>query len=114
MRDGTTKEAVYQNINDFEKSKVSVVNDEVKDGTATDQMKVKATTTGEGTSATTSYDNPDSILTSNNYDYILQDGTHQLKITPVDIHVKVSGEQRGLQEQLQAGLEAAGSNGNRW
>lgn len=91
MRDGTTKEAVYQNINDFEKSKVSVVNDEVKDGTATDQMKVKATTTGEGTSATTSYDNPDSILTSNNYDYILQDGTHQLKITPVDIHVKVSG-----------------------
>ena len=91
VRDGTTKEAVYQNINDFEKSKVSVVNDEVKDGTATDQMKVKATTTGEGTSATTSYDNPDSILTSNNYDYILQDGTHQLKITPVDIHVKVSG-----------------------
>ena len=91
VRDGTTKEAVYQNINDFEKSKVSVVNDEVKDGTATDQMKVKATTTGEGTSATTSYDNPDSILTSNNYDYILQDGTHRLKITPVDIHVKVSG-----------------------
>ena len=91
VRDGTTKEAVYQNINDFEKSKVSVVNDEVKDGTATNQMKVKATTTGEGTSATTSYDNPDSILTSNNYDYILQDGTHQLKITPVDIHVKVSG-----------------------
>lgn len=91
LRDGTTKEAVYQNINDFEKSKVSVVNDEVKDGTATDQMKVTSTTTGEGTSATTSYDNPDSILTSNNYDYILQDGTHQLKITPVDIHVTVSG-----------------------
>lgn len=91
LRDGTTKEAVYQNINDFEKSKVSVVNDEVKDGTATDQMKVTATTIGEGTSATTSYDNPGSILTSNNYDYILQDGTHQLKITPVDIHVKVSG-----------------------
>lgn len=91
LRDGTTNEAVYQNINGFEKSKVSVVNDEVKDGTATDQMKVKATTTGEGTSATTSYDNPDSILTSNNYDYILQDGTHQLKITPVDIHVTVSG-----------------------
>lgn len=91
LRDGTTKEAVYQNINDFEKSKVSVVNDEVKNGTATDQMKVTATTTGEGTSATTSYDNPDSILTSNNYDYILQDGTHQLKITPVDIHVTVSG-----------------------
>lgn len=91
LRDGTTKEAVYQNINDFEKSKVSVVNDEVKDGKATDQMKVTATTTGEGTSATTSYDNPDSILTSNNYDYILQDGTHQLKITPVDIKVTVSG-----------------------
>lgn len=91
LRDGTTKEAVYQNINDFEKSKVSVVNDEVKDGTATDQMKVTATTTGEGTSATTSYDNPGSILTSNNYDYILKDGTHQLKITPVDIYVKVSG-----------------------
>lgn len=91
LRDGTTKEAVYQNINDFEKSKVSVVNDEVKDGKATDQMKVTATTTGEGTSATISYDNPDSILTSNNYDYILQDGTHQLKITPVDIHVTVSG-----------------------
>lgn len=91
LRDGTTKEAVYQNINDFEKSKVSVVNDEVKNGTATDQMKVTSTTTGEGTSATISYDNPDSILTSNNYDYILQDGTHQLKITPVDIHVTVSG-----------------------
>lgn len=91
LRDGTTKEAVYQNVNGFEKSKVSVVNDVVKDGTATDQMKVKATTTGEGTSTTTSYDNPDSILTSNNYDYILQDGTHQLKITPVDIHVKVEG-----------------------
>lgn len=91
LRDGTTKETVYQNINGFEKSKVSVVNDVVKDGTATDQMKVTSTTTGEGTSATTSYDNPDSILTSNNYDYILQDGTHQLKITPVDIHVKVEG-----------------------
>lgn len=91
LRDGTTKEAVYQNINDFEKSNVSVVNDVVKDGTATDQMKVKATTTVEGTLTTTSYDNPDSILTSNNYDYILQDGTHQLKITPVDIHVTVSG-----------------------
>lgn len=91
LRDGTTKEAVYQNINDFEKSKVSVVNDEVKNGTATDQMKVTSTTTGEGTSATISYDNPDSILTSNNYDYILQDGIHQLKITPVDIHVTVSG-----------------------
>ena len=84
VRDGTTKEAVYQNINDFEKSKVSVVNDEVKDGTATDQMKVKATTTGEGTSATTSYDNPDSILTSNNYDYILQDGTHHRIVNNLD------------------------------
>lgn len=91
LRDEMTKEAVYQNINGFEKSNVSVVNDVVTDGKATDQMKVTATTTGEGTSATTSYDNSDSILTSNNYDYILQDGTHQLKITPVDIHVKVEG-----------------------
>ena len=90
-RDTTTKEAVYQNINGFEKSKVSVVNDVVTDGKATNQMKVKSITIGEGDKATTTYDNPDSILTSNNYDYILQDGTHQLKITPVDIHVKVEG-----------------------
>jgi filamentous hemagglutinin family protein len=81
VRDTTTKEANYQNINGFEKSKISVVNDVVTDGKATNQMKVKSTATGE----------PDSILTSNNYDYILQDGTHQLKIMPVDIHVKVSG-----------------------
>lgn len=90
-RDTMTKEAVYQNINGFEKSKVSVVNDVVTDGKATNQMKVKSITIGEGDKATTTYDNPDSILTSNNYDYILQDGTHQLKITPVDIHVKVEG-----------------------
>lgn len=81
VRDTTTKEANYQNINGFEKSKISVVNDVVTDGKATNQMKVKSTATGE----------PDSILTSNNYDYILQDGTHQLKITPVNIHVTVSG-----------------------
>ncbi|RHM56071.1 filamentous hemagglutinin N-terminal domain-containing protein [Mitsuokella sp. AF33-22] len=90
-RDTTTKEAVYQNINGFEKSKVSVVNDVVTDGKATNQMKVKSITIGEGDKATTTYDNPDSILTSNNYDYILQDGTHQLKITPVDIKVTVNG-----------------------
>lgn len=83
--------AEAQNINDFTKSNVSVVNDVVTDGKATKQMKVKPTTTGESDKATTTYDNPDSILTSNNYDYILQDGTHQLKITPVDIHVTVSG-----------------------
>lgn len=83
--------AEAQNINDFTKSNVSVVNDVVTDGKATNQMKVKPTTTGESDKATTTYDNPDSILTSNNYDYILQDGTHQLKITPVDIHVTVSG-----------------------
>lgn len=83
--------AEAQNINDFTKSKVSVVNDVVTDGKTTNQMKVKSTTTGEGDKATTTYDNPDSILRSNNYDYILKDGTHQLKITPVDIHVKVSG-----------------------
>lgn len=83
--------AAAQNINDFAKSEVSVVNDVVADGKATNQMKVKSTTTGEGDSATTTYDNPDSILKSNNYDYILQDGTHQLKITPVAIKVTVNG-----------------------
>ena len=86
-----TGAAAAQNINDFAKSEVSVVNDVVADGKATNQMKVKSITIGEGDKATTTYDNPDSILTSNNYDYILQDGTHQLKITPVDIHVKVEG-----------------------
>ena len=83
--------AEAQNINGFEKSKVSVANDVVTDGKATNQMKVKSTTTGEGDKATTTYDNPDSILNSNNYDYILQDGTHQLKITPVSIKVTVNG-----------------------
>ena len=91
VRRDATGAAEAQNINDFTKSKVSVVNDVVTDNKATNQMKVKSTTTGEGDKATTTYDNPDSILTSNNYDYILQDGTHQLKITPVDIHVKVEG-----------------------
>lgn len=83
--------AEAQNINGFEKSKVSVANDVVTDGKATNQMKVKSITTGEGDKATTTYDNPDSILNSNNYDYILQDGTHQLKITPVSIKVTVNG-----------------------
>lgn len=79
--------AEAQNINDFEKSKISVVNGDA----STDKMNVTSTTTTDGTTLTTTYDNSSSILKSNNYDYILQDGTHQLKITPVDIHVKVSG-----------------------
>lgn len=79
--------AEAQNINDFEKSKISVVNGDA----STDKMNVTSTTTTDGTTSTTTYDNSSSILKSNNYDYILQDGTHQLKITPVDIHVKVSG-----------------------
>lgn len=79
--------AEAQNVNDFEKSKISVVNGDA----STDKMNVTSTTTTDGTTSTTTYDNSSSILTSNNYDYILQDGTHQLKITPVDIHVKVSG-----------------------
>lgn len=79
--------AETQNINDFEKSKISVVNGDA----STDKMNVTSTTTTDGTTSTTTYDNSSSILKSNNYDYILQDGTHQLKITPVDIHVKVSG-----------------------
>lgn len=79
--------AEAQNINDFEKSKISVVNGDA----STDKMNVTSTTTTDGTTSTTTYDNSSSILTSNNYDYILQDGTHQLKITPVDIKVTVSG-----------------------
>ena len=79
--------AEAQNINDFEKSKISVFNGDA----STDKMNVTSTTTTDGTTSTTTYDNSSSILKSNNYDYILQDGTHQLKITPVDIHVKVSG-----------------------
>lgn len=79
--------AEAQNINDFEKSKISVVNGDA----STDKMNVTSTTTTDGTTSTTTYDNSSSILKSNNYDYILQDGTHQLKITPVDIHVKVEG-----------------------
>lgn len=80
-------QAVYQDISGFTNSNVSVVNGDA----STDKMNVTSTTTTDGTTSTTTYDNPASILTSNNYDYILKDGTHQLKITPVDIHVKVSG-----------------------
>ena len=80
-------QAVYQDISGFTNSNVSVVNGDA----STDKMNVTSTTTTDGTTSTTTYDKPVSILTSNNYDYILQDGTHQLKITPVDIHVKVSG-----------------------
>lgn len=79
--------AEAQNINDFEKSKISVVNGDA----STDKMNVTSTTTTDGTTSTTTYDNSSSILTSNNYDYILQDGTHQLKITPVSIKVTVNG-----------------------
>lgn len=79
--------AEAQNINGFEKSKVSVVNGDA----STDKMNVTSTTTTDGTTSTTTYNNSSSILTSNNYDYILQDGTHQLKITPVDIKVTVNG-----------------------
>lgn len=86
VRDANNQ-AVYQDISGFTNSNVSVVNGDA----STDKMNVTSTTTTDGTTSTTSYDNPGSILTSNNYDYILQDGTHQLKITPVDIHVKVSG-----------------------
>lgn len=69
VRDANNQ-AAYQDISDFTNSNVSVVNEDA----STKKMNVT-----------------DSILTSNNYDYILQDGTHQLKITPVDIHVTVSG-----------------------
>lgn len=79
--------AEAQNINRFEKSKISVVNGDA----STDNMNVTSTTTTNGTTSTTTYDNSSSILKSNNYDYILQDGTHQLKITPVSIKVTVEG-----------------------
>lgn len=69
VRDANNQ-AAYQDISDFTNSNVSVVNEDA----STKKMNVT-----------------DSILTSNNYDYILQDGTHQLKITPIDIHVTVSG-----------------------
>lgn len=69
VRDANNQ-AAYQDISDFTNSNVSVVNGDA----STKKMNVTNT-----------------ILNSNNYDYILQDGTHQLKITPVDIHVKVSG-----------------------
>ena len=69
VRDANNQ-AAYQDISDFTNSDVSVVNGDA----STKKMNVT-----------------NSILTSNNYDYILQDGTHQLKITPVDIHVKVEG-----------------------
>ena len=67
--------------------KISVVNGDA----STDKMNVTSTTTTNGTTSTTTYDNSSSILKSNNYDYILQDGTHQLKITPVSIKVTVEG-----------------------
>ena len=86
VRDANNQ-AVYQDISGFTNSNVSVVNGDA----STNKMNVTSTTTTDGTTSTTTYDNPVSILTSNNYDYILQDGTHQLKITPVDIHVTVSG-----------------------
>lgn len=69
VRDANNQ-ASYQDISDFTNSKVSVANGDA----STKKMNVT-----------------NSILTSNNYDYILQDGTHQLKITPVDIKVKVNG-----------------------
>lgn len=69
VRDANNQ-AAYQDISDFTNSNVSVVNEDA----STKKMNVT-----------------DSILTSNNYDYILQDGTHQLKITPVDIKVTVNG-----------------------
>lgn len=78
-RDAGAAEA--QNIN------ISVVNGDA----STDKMNVTSTTTTNGTTSTTTYDNSSSILKSNNYDYILQDGTHQLKITPVSIKVTVEG-----------------------
>ena len=71
VRDANNQ-AAYQDISDFTNSDVSVVNGDA----STKKMNVT-----------------NSILTSNNYDYILQDGTHQLKITPVDIHVKVEGSE---------------------
>ncbi len=90
VRDNSSN-AVYQDISGFADSTVSVVNGDA----STDKMKVTSTTTttttDNGTTSTTTYDNPDSILTANNYDYILQDGTHQLKITPVSIKVTVNG-----------------------
>lgn len=69
VRDANNQ-AAYQDISDFTNSNVSVVNEDA----STKKMNVT-----------------DSILTSNNYDYILQDGTHQLKITPVSIKVTVNG-----------------------
>lgn len=66
----TNNQASYQDISDFTNSKVSVANGDA----STKKMNVT-----------------DSILNSNNYDYILQDGTHQLKITPVSIKVTVNG-----------------------
>lgn len=69
VRDANNQ-AAYQDISDFTNSNVSVVNEDA----STKKMNVT-----------------DSILKSNNYDYILQDGTHQLKITPVNIKVTVSG-----------------------
>ena len=101
--------AEAQDINGFEKSKISVVNGDA----STDKMNVTSTTTTDGTTSTTTYDNSSSILKSNNYDYILQDGTHQLKITPVDIHVKVEGSKTygGFNSQAATDYTASVSGG---
>lgn len=104
VRDANNQ-AVYQDISGFTNSNVSVVNGDA----STDKMNVTSTTTTDGTTSTTTYDNPASILTSNNYDYILQDGTHQLKITPVDIHVTVSGSKTYGDFTSQAATDYAAS-----
>ena len=104
VRDANNQ-AVYQDISGFTNSNVSVVNGDA----STDKMNVTSTTTTDGTTSTTTYDNPTSILTSNNYDYILQDGTHQLKITPVDIHVTVSGSKTYGDFTSQAATDYAAS-----
>lgn len=104
VRDANNQ-AVYQDISGFTNSNVSVVNGDA----STDKMNVTSTTTTDGTTSTTTYDNPASILTSNNYDYILKDGTHQLKITPVDIHVTVSGSKTYGDFTSQAATDYAAS-----
>lgn len=104
VRDANNQ-AVYQDISGFTNSNVSVVNGDA----STDKMNVTSTTTTDGTTSTTTYDNPASILTSNNYDYILQDGTHQLKITPVGIHVTVSSSKTYGDFTSQAATDYAAS-----
>ena len=104
VRDANNQ-AVYQDISGFTNSNVSVVNGDA----STDKMNVTSTTTTDGTTSTTTYDNPASILKSNNYDYILQDGTHQLKITPVGIHVTVSSSKTYGDFTSQAATDYAAS-----